>query len=132
MGARIHKISKYAPSIFQGKFDFRGPRGISLSHEHPFERRMVQVLSIVLIMSIAGYLYFISASVLNVIARKEALVQMTKMQSAIGGLEQEYFALSQGVSPEVGTTLGLSPIQKTHYVYRPGNIGAATIARNAI
>ncbi|PIR84082.1 hypothetical protein COU18_01625 [Candidatus Kaiserbacteria bacterium CG10_big_fil_rev_8_21_14_0_10_51_14] len=132
MRARIQKISRYTPSIFQGKFDFRGPRGISLSQEHPLERRMIQMLALVLIVSVAGYLYFISASVLNVIARKEALAHITAMQSAIGGLEQEYFALSQEVSPEAGSTLGLTPIRKTHYVYRPGNITSATIAQNAI
>ena len=133
MKARIKKISKYTPSIFQGKFDFSTrQRGISLSTEHPFERIATHILSLTLIMLVGGYLYFVSSSVLNVIARKEALAQVTKIQSVIGGLEQQYFTLSQGVSSETGVILGLTPVQNTHYVYRPGNVGAATIARNAI
>lgn len=133
MRTRITKISKYAPSIFQGRFDFTAsPRGISLSKAHPFEQKIMHVLPLILIVLIAGYLYFISSSVLNVIARKEALAQIIKIQGAIGGLEQQYFTLSQEVSPETGASLGLTPIRNTHYVYRPGNIGAATIARNAI
>lgn len=100
--------------------------------EHPFERIAIRVLSLTLVMLVGGYLYFVSASVLNVIARKEALAQTTKIQGVIGGLEQQYFTLSQEVSPATGALLGLTPVQDTQYVYRPGNVGAATIARNAI
>lgn len=133
MGTRIHKISKHVPSIFQGKLDFStAKRGVSLSMEHPFERVLVRVLLIVLIALVCGYLYFVSASVLNVMARREALAQVNKIQGAIGGLEQQYFVLSQAVRPEMGTSLGLSPVLQTQYVYRPGNVGAVTIDRNAI
>ena len=73
MRARIQKISKYAPSIFQGKLDFSSvQRDVSLSLEHPVERAALRILSIVLLVAICGYLYFVSASILNVIARKEA------------------------------------------------------------
>lgn len=133
MRTRIHKISKHAPSIFQGKLDFStGRRGVSLGVEHPFERTLVRVLSIALITLICGYLYFVSTSVLNVMARREVLAHVTKIQGAIGGLEQEYFALSQGVTPQTGRALGLTPLVQTQYVYRPGNVGAVTIDRNAI
>ncbi len=133
MGTHIHKISKYTPSIFQGKFDFSThQKGISLSLEHPFERIIVPVLSFTLVVLIAGYSYFVSASILNVIDRKEALAQITRIQGVIGGLEQQYFTLSQGVSANTGVALGLTPVQNTYYVYRPGNVGAVTIARNAI
>ncbi len=133
MGTRIHKISKYAPSIFQGKFDFSSvQRDVSLSLEHPVERIVLRVLSIFLLAAIAGYLYFVSASILNVIARKEALSRISVIQGSIGGLEQDYFELSSGIRPESGPSLGLGPIKNQSYVYRPGNVGAATIAPNEI
>ena len=133
MGARIHKISKHVPSIFQGRLDFNAAKhGFSLSMEHRLERVIVRGLCIALIALVAGYLYFVSASVLNVIARKEALSQVIKIQGTIGGLEQQYIGLSQSVTPSTGDALGLSPVLNTQYVYRPGNVGAVTIARNAI
>lgn len=133
MRARIHKISKYAPSIFQGKFDFSSAqRGASLSLEHPRERLALRVLSLVLVVVICGYLYFISASILNVIARKSALSSVAVIQGTIGGSEQRYFELSSGIRPESGSLLGLVPVTDQSYVYRPGNVGAATIARNEI
>jgi len=133
MRARIHKISRYAPSIFQGKLDFSSvQRDVSLSLEHPVERVALRVLSIVLLAAICGYLYFVSASILNVIARKEALTRVSVIQGSIGGLERRYFELSSGITANSGEGLGLGPIAKQHYVYRPGNVGAATIARNEI
>ncbi|MEK7156713.1 MAG: hypothetical protein AAB790_02805 [Patescibacteria group bacterium] len=133
MRAHIHKISRYAPSIFQGKLDFSSvQRDVSLSLEHPVERTLLRILSIILLAGICGYLYFVSASILNVIARKEALTRISVIQGSIGGLEQHYFKLSSGITPNSGETLGLAPIAKQHYVYRPGNVGAATIARNEI
>ena len=133
MRARIHKISRYAPSIFQGKLDFSSvQRDVSLSLEHPVERVVLRILSIVLLAAICCYLYFVSASILNVIARKEALTRISVIQGSIGGLEQHYFKLSSGVTATSGEALGLAPITKQHYVYRPGNVGAATIARNEI
>ncbi len=133
MGARIHKISKHAPSIFQGRLNFDTARhGLSLMMEHPYERILARCLTIAVVTLVAGYLYFVSGSVLNVMARKDALTQVTKIQGAIGGLEQQYFALSQDVTPSTGGVLGLAPVENTQYVYRPGNVGAATIGPNAI
>lgn len=133
MRTRIHKISKYAPSIFQGRLNFSSvQRDVSLALEHPAERIALRVFTILLLAVIAGYLYFVSASILNVIARKEALSRVAVIQGSIGGLEQSYFELSSGISPESGASLGLAPITHQSYVYRPGNVGAATIAVNEI
>lgn len=100
--------------------------------EHPTEAIALRVLSVAFILVVCGYLYFVSASILNVIARKEALTRISVIQGTIGGSEQRYFELSKGISPASGPALGLAPIGKQAYVYRPGNVGAATIARNEI
>lgn len=130
---KLLKISKYNPSIFQGKFEFNaGSSRVSLSLEHPRERLLFHILSIALVVLVCLYLYFITASVLNVMARREALVRVNAIESEIGKAEQQYFALSQGVTPEEGANLGLVPATDTQYVYRPGSVGTVTIARNAI
>lgn len=100
--------------------------------EHPAEAIVLRLLFAALILVVCGYLYFVTASILNVIARKEAITRVAVIQGTIGGSEQRYFELSKGISPESGTALGLAPIGKQAYVYRPGNIGAATIAHNEI
>src|SRR5207253_549072 len=92
---------KYRPSIFQGKFEFADySRTVSLALEHPAEVLTRRILLTLLALLMCGYLYFVTTSVLNVIARKEALSNTATLQGAIGGLEQKYFELSQGVTPE--------------------------------
>jgi len=100
--------------------------------EHPMESMALRILFAILILVVCGYLYFISSSILNVIARKEALAHVSAIQGSIGGAEQRYFELTKAISPQSGPSLGLAPIANQHYVYRPGNVGAATIAPNEI
>lgn len=133
MGQRLHKMSKHTPSVFQGRLDFSSVhRHFSLTVEHPAERTTFRVLAATLLFLGLCYLYFVGASVLNVIARKEALTQTANLASAVSHLERDYFAASQKVTPEAARRLGLSPIEKTVYVYRPGNAAAATISTNEI
>lgn len=130
MGNRV-KISKHQPSVFQGRLRFSAPT-ISLSHEHYAEAHVLRTLVVMLAALLCAYVYFVSASVLNVIARKEALSSIDTMQSSISSLEQNYFALSQGITPAMGATLGLSQVATPNYVHRPGSTAAATIVRNEI
>jgi len=130
MTKRLLKISKYKPSILQGKFEFQsGP--VSLSLEHPRERFLLRLLGACLLALVCCYLYFVTASVLNVMASREALAQVDAIHGSIGQLESRYLALSQSTSPDEAAGLGLAPVSGTQYVYRPGNVGAATIAGNA-
>ncbi|MBI4079870.1 hypothetical protein HY414_01400 [Candidatus Kaiserbacteria bacterium] len=79
-----------------------------------------------------AYVYFVGATILNVIARKEALAQTVNLATAVSQLESEYFALAQALGPEDGSRLGLSPVSDTLYVYRPGNAAAASTDSNEI
>ena len=133
MRARIQKISKYAPSIFQGKIDFASRhRVVSLTAEHPLERVASRVLWLTLALLACGYVYFVGASILHVIERKEALGKATGLANAVSSLEREYLVASQGIGPEDAARLGLSPIVDTAYVYRPGNAAAALVDGNEI
>ena len=103
-----------------------------LTVEHPMERRLFSMLAITLAVLTVGYLYCVASSVLNVIARKEAVARATALESTIGGLEQEYLALSQEVTPASGTSLGLVPVAHTAYVRRPSTVGVANVASDEI
>lgn len=133
MKKHLQKISRYRPSALQGTLQFEAARPRAhLANEHPWEPRARSILSIMLVILVAGYLYFVAASILNVIARTEALGEMQSTQSSIASLEQRYFALSQGVTPEEGAALGFSPVSHTSYVFRPGNAAVAGITPNEI
>lgn len=133
MRAKIQKISKYAPSIFQGKLDLSGRRrSISLTAEHPAERTVFRLLIGAVIVLGCAYVYFVGATILNVIARKEALAESGNLATVVSRLEREYFSISQSVGPEDGMRLGLSPVVKTLYVHRPGNAANAILEPNEI
>lgn len=88
------------------------------------------VLLLALISSL--YLYFVAASVLNIIAKKEAASNSASLQSAIGQLEGEYFSLSQSVTPEAALSLGLTPLSQTSYVFEAGNTAAANVSGGSV
>ena len=130
----VLRISKYRPSAAQGKLKlFVSGKRVSLAIVHPYERIFRQVLFVVLTALVLAYLYFVAASVLNIMARKEASTATLTLQTYIADMEGEYFALSHDVSPAHAGSIGLSPVGETTYVYRPGNAATAvTIQPNAI
>ncbi len=136
MHTRIQKISKYRPSIFQGHLNLavEKPR-VSLAVEYPAERVILRALVAVLVVLAMGYLYFVSASIINIMARKEAMTQSGAIIASIGSLEGQYFSLTQSITPDSAVAIGLSPIStaNTAYVERPGNVGmAGTVTENRI
>jgi len=128
MGRKIHN-----PSIFQTRMAF-APAGSAfrLTQEHPLENKAIHALAFMLLLAIFSYFYFVGASILNVVARKEALAKSAQLTTDIAKYEKDYFAISQSLTPEYGTQLGLSPVSKTAYVYRPTSLGQAQMQHNEI
>ncbi|MDP3965646.1 MAG: hypothetical protein Q8Q13_02500 [bacterium] len=125
---KIHK-----PSIFQGQLQFSASRGsFALNAEHPLEAIAFRAFFILLLGLIFVYIYLVGFSALNIIARKEALAQAAQAGALIVNSERAYFAASQKVVPEAGLPLGLAPVAKTAYVYRPGTVGQASVSHNEI
>lgn len=137
MHTNIEKISKHRPSIFQGHLNLAAaqkPR-VALAVEYPAERVILRALAAVLIVLAFGYLYFVSASIINIMARKEAMARSGAIVASIGSLEGQYFALTQSITAQSAVAIGLSPISvhNTSYVERPGNVGmAGTVSENRI
>lgn len=105
--------------------DFAGARSVSFTIEHPAEQLILRSVLAVLAFFVCAYLFFISSSVLNVIARQEALGKTARLQTGISAMEQDYFALAQTLTPQVGATLGLVPVQDPSYVKRLGDTALA-------
>jgi type II secretory pathway component PulM len=101
--------------------------------EYPAERIILRGLIAALISLAMCYLYFVSSSVINIMARKEALSRSVAINASIGSLESRYFALSQSITPNSAVAVGLTPIAATDYVERPGTVSiAGTEAENRI
>ncbi|KKW20110.1 MAG: hypothetical protein UY63_C0001G0015 [Parcubacteria group bacterium GW2011_GWA2_51_10] len=96
-----------------------------LSIEHPFERLLLRALLVIFVGLIFAYLYFVGASILHIIARKDALTQSAAISTAIGNHERDYFALSKNLTAESGGQFGLRPVGEVAYVNRPGTLGLA-------
>lgn len=94
-----------------------------LAIEHPYERTALRILIVAIIFCVALYLYFVTASVLNVMARKEARADAALLETRVGQLQEDYFALASIVTPEYSATIGLTDIEAPRFVYRLGNIG---------
>lgn len=129
---RIRTIHTHKASALQGRLDLAPVAALTFTAEHSLERAVLRTLIAALVVCACLYLYLVTASVLHVMARREALAQIDSVQSTISSLEQRYFALSQGLTPKEGASLGLAPVDSTSYVYRADSLGAATIASNAI
>lgn len=126
-------LGKYRPSILQGTLQFEvGRPRPTLAMEHPYERHALSILSAMLFVCIGAYLYFVAASILNVMARSEALSHMRAIEGSMGSLEQEYLSLSQHVTRERAEALGLAPISRIDYMHRPGNAAVALDSKHEI
>ncbi len=133
MRTRIQKISKYTPSIFQGRLDLSSARrNFSLTVEHSVEQIFLRALLGALAILVCAYIYFVGSTIFNVIARKEAMAETANLTSVVSDLEREYFAVSHRLGPDDGTRLGLSPVSNTVYIHRPGNSASATLEINEI
>lgn len=130
---KLKKISKYTPSIIQGRLDFSAAKkSLSLTSEHPYESLVLRAIILTICALLCAYLYFVGASILHVVARKEMGAEATKLQSAIALMEREYFALSNTVDDSIASSMGLIPVGETAYVYEPGTAVAVTIPGNGI
>jgi len=101
-------------------------------HAFPGEQFMLHGLFMAVALCVFGYAYFVSLSIVNVIAHKEAIAESDTLQSQVGGLEQEYFELSRNVTPALGESLGMTPTSNTSFVRKPGAVGTVTGAKTDI
>ncbi|TSC85854.1 MAG: hypothetical protein G01um10148_762 [Parcubacteria group bacterium Gr01-1014_8] len=98
----------------------------------PREESAIRILCGMLGIVVFAYITLVSISIVNVIARKEAMDSATALRAVVGQLERDYFATSHGVTLQSGDSLGLSPVSDTEFVHRPGAVGTAGATRNEL
>ena len=84
--------------------------------------RVLMGLVAVLVIS---YVTFVSMTIVNVIARKEALEKMTETSSLIAQLEHDYFARTESLTVAQADERGLAPVVDKQYVQRLTAVGIA-------
>ena len=94
-------------------------------HAFRGEQYLLHMLILGIGLCVVGYAYFVSLSIMNVIAHKEAIAESDRLQSAVGLLEQDYFQLSKNVTPALAAQLGMTETSDTTFVRRPGAVGSA-------
>ena len=104
----------------------------SLSIEHPYERAAFRLLAGLVAIFAVGYMYFVAASVLNVMARTAYDRQSVAIEGDIGMLEQRYLYLTSAVRQDAAQEFGLVPVNETSYVYRPGPSASLPVKNDVI
>ncbi len=121
MTKRFH-ISTFKPSIFQGRLDFEAVSKRQtqvLAVEYRAERIIFTMLAALLAALFFAYFYFVIGSVLNVIGEKQADTKASNIQGSIAMLEQQYFSLSQSLTPQTAADMALPPFRtRSTYIDR--------------
>ncbi|MFZ2886567.1 MAG: hypothetical protein WA021_01970 [Minisyncoccia bacterium] len=92
------------------------------------ESHVLSILYLTLGLCVAGYLYFVGVSIMNLIANREAVVQSERLQTDVAVLEQEFFELSKGVTPAAADDHGL--LKPVHTSFTKRDTGFATNITN--
>lgn len=92
------------------------------------EQRLFFAALSVFLMLFGLYVYFISAAVVHVIARKEVDREIAHVHSRIGDLESAYIKAKQAIAPETIAQYGfvVSSAQKIYVQKAPVNLVLAT------
>ena len=91
------------------------------------ERRLFFAASSLCLTLFGLYVYFISASVVHVITRKEVDGQIAQAQSRIGELESTYISAKQAIAPDMIAQYGFVAASPKVYVQKaPKNLVLAT------
>jgi hypothetical protein len=72
-------------------------------------------LTLVCVM-VTAYMYFLSASVLHVVMRKEIDTELSQLNSKVGDLEAVYIEMQHAVSNELATREGFVPIDDKIFI----------------
>lgn len=90
-----------------------------------FERRTFFFLVGLFAVSSALYLYFISATILSIVARTTALNEAKILGTKISVLESEYMAFGNTFDLQNAKTLGYEEISKIDHLSRTASLGFA-------
>lgn len=92
------------------------------------ESRLFYIAMACLVLSAVAYAYFLSASVVNVVMRKEVDAQIAAAGTTMSTLEADYIELQHALSADIATASGYVAAPKKLFVDR--NVGTLVLSRN--
>lgn len=112
----------------------RFPEAPVVLHTSIFREEIVlRTLAAVCAVLVISYIALVSMTIVNVIARKEALERITETRTDISQLEHEFFSRMEALTLAHAESRGLSPVSLKRYVERLTAVGVAERAsRNDI
>lgn len=85
---------------------------------YDFEQKMFWVFAFLIFCSVVFYMYIVSSTILNIIARETAERDVKVANSAISELESEYIALGKNLDLTNAKGLGYREVAEIDYVSR--------------
>lgn len=90
----------------------------SKAYQFNIGRSAIGALCAALILLACLYVYFLSASILNVVMREEIEQDIVALSSTIGELEFEYLSLKQTIDLSRAHAMGLEQLPQKRFVTR--------------
>jgi hypothetical protein len=85
-------------------------------HMYATEQKVLGTLILVLVLLGGLYFYFLSVSIMNVVAREELLLEVAATHSRIGTLETEYLVKKERITEEVARADGFVALAQKSYI----------------
>lgn len=89
-----------------------------LTQLHAHDRKIFWGVAGIGAITLFAYIYFVSASVLAVIGRKEAELRAGRVSANVAQLESEYATLGQNIDLLMAEAQGFREVLRPHYVSR--------------
>lgn len=98
---------------------------LSYSAEYYSQKRAVWFLISLCAVSIGVYMYFVSASIVNVVVREETEQRVQETRSAIGALEREYLKVRQDITLAHAESAGFVAVSQKTYATKTHMAGVS-------
>lgn len=94
----------------------------------PYEKERMWFYALVacLVVSVLSYMYFLSASVVHVVMRKEIDKEMSMLSSNVGELEARYIEVQHAVSEDIASLHGFTETDAKIYIDRSTTLTLST------
>lgn len=93
-------------------------------------RRVLMMLSAMLLALMLLYTYFVTLSVFHAVAREDALIQADALSDTVAVLEKTYLERSQALTEVYAHSLGFVPAHQKSFVARDA-VAVSTALQNA-
>jgi hypothetical protein len=84
------------------------------SHHH--RERIFAVLVTAIVVAICAYVMLLQMAIVNVVQREKVSAQVKSVSANVGGLEEKYFTLKNGITLELAKAKGLKNAENISYI----------------